>query len=136
MRSTKNAYYKRGVKVKIQSICETMAKGACLIFADCVLADIDPFLAVQKFNELVERRIIQDDCFVNDHEALIYFLSGKHFKYKRVEMPPKDKPYIARYVFGNNSHFVVCENGRIIFDSLNDSKCAKYGKPTDFRVVE
>lgn len=122
--------------MNIQSICESMGKYACLIFCDCFLVGIEPIEAIKQFNDLVEKRITKEDCFVNSHTNLIYALSGRRVNYIKSDTPPNDdRLYISNYVYKNSNHFVVCQDGQIVFNSLDDSQCVKYGKPCDYRWI-
>lgn len=41
----------------------------------------------------------------------------------------------VRFDRDDYGHWVVVENGKIVFDSLDDSKCVKSGKPTTARII-
>ena len=41
----------------------------------------------------------------------------------------------VRFDRNGYGHWVVVENGKIVFDSLDDSKCVKFGIPTTARFI-
>lgn len=46
---------------------------------------------------------------------------------------PEKGLYAVEYDYGTSKHFVVCQKGKIVFDSWPESSCVKYGKPTSYR---
>lgn len=46
---------------------------------------------------------------------------------------PEKGLYAVEYDYGTSKHFVVCQKGKIVFDSWPESNCVKYGKPTSYR---
>jgi hypothetical protein len=43
---------------------------------------------------------------------------------------------IVRFTIGNTGHWVVAENGKVVFNSLKYSKCVSEGKPTEARIIK
>lgn len=41
----------------------------------------------------------------------------------------------VRFDYKGKAHWVVVENGKIIFDTWNNSECVKYGKPATMREI-
>lgn len=92
--------------------------------------------------DAMESKILDEDCYVTDAEKYMHYLDNSH-KYK---VTKKDDitslselsncmgaVYFSR---GEIGHWVGFAMGQIVFDSLSDSQCRKYGKPTKARIVE
>ena len=43
---------------------------------------------------------------------------------------------IVKFTNGKYSHWVVAENGKVVFNSLKYSKCVSEGKPTEARIIK
>jgi hypothetical protein len=43
---------------------------------------------------------------------------------------------IVKFTNGKFSHWVVVENGKVVFNSLKYSKCVSEGKPTEARIIK
>lgn len=112
--------------MKIQDIYKSLGEYGCLIFCYLKEAEIDADI-VEHFDELINLGIIDEDCFVNDGNKLIkYFGSNK----KVVWGKNKNGNTIVPYKNGDYGHFVIVdENDEVIFNSLEKSKCVKFGKP-------
>lgn len=123
--------------MELQSICEKIGQNGCLILCDCYIAHINPLETISKFNELVDNKIVRaNDCYVLNHEKLIYFLSGHHLKYIKTNIAPKDCLYISNWIFENKNHFVVMKNNQIVYNPLDYSTCTSKGKQNnDFRYI-
>lgn len=87
-----------------------------------------------------ERNIVnvKNDCFVNDAIALMKVANPK----KVYSVIKKDVSSISgiklgavRYSYNGYSHWILVENGKIVFNSLEDSQCVKYGTPKEARFI-
>ena len=43
---------------------------------------------------------------------------------------------IVKFTNGKYSHWVVVENGKVVFNSLQYSNCVAKGKPTEARIIK
>lgn len=53
---------------------------------------------------------------------------------KRVTTYEGHDTVVANFVFNNHNHFVLVKDGKVVWNSLEHSKCVKYGKIESFRV--
>jgi hypothetical protein len=112
--------------MNIQDVYLSLGNYGCLIFCYLYEADIKNNI-VKCFEKLVELGIIDEDCFVLDGNRLLKFFGSE----KRVVRGVNDKGNtIVPYKYNGNEHFVVVDvNKNIIFNSLENSQCVKYGEP-------
>ncbi len=123
--------------MELQTVCEKIGQNGCLLLCDCYIAHINPIEAISKFNELLEARIIRKDCYILDHEKLLYLLSGHRLKYIKTNVAPENCLYISNWIYEKNNHFVVMKNNQIVWNPLDYSTCVNKGKQNnDFRYIE
>lgn len=131
--------------MNIQTFCEKASNGACLAFC-YIRAALGKVIPEKMFGilwEAADKNIIDenDDCYVNDAIALMK-LANPNKKYSVIKkdissLEELDGQLAAvSYKNGGYNHFVLVEKGQIVFDSLDDSKCVKCGKPTTARIIK
>ena len=131
--------------MNIQTFCEKVSNGACLAFC-YIRAALGKVIPEKMFGilwEAADKNIIDenDDCYVNDAIALMK-LANPNKKYSVIKkdissLEELDGQLAAvSYKNGGYNHFVLVEKGQIVFDSLDDSKCVKCGKPTTARIIK
>lgn len=131
--------------MNIQTFCKKASDGACLAFC-YIRAALGEHVTPEKMFgilwEAADRNIIDENenCYVNDAIALMK-LANPDKKYavikKDITSLEDLNGELAAVSFKNGgyNHFVLVEKGQIVFDSLDDSKCVKYGKPTTARII-
>lgn len=130
--------------MKIQTFFEKAGKGACL--ALCYIRaslgeKATPNVMFDVLWKASEKGILvaEDDFFVKDAVALGQLASGKKFSVTKQKISSieelEGKLAAVNFQNGKFNHWVLVENGQIVFDSLEDSQCVKYGKPVDARVI-
>ena len=131
--------------MNIQTFCEKASEGACLAFC-YIRAALGKVIPEKMFGilwEAADRNIIDenDNCYVKDAIALMK-LANPDKKYSVIKKDITSLEDLngelaaVSYKNGGYNHFVLVEKGQIIFDSLDDSKCVKYGKPTTARIIK
>lgn len=97
---------------------------------------IDPEQFLFHYADLVEKKIIDKDCYVNDGNAFLkYFGSTKKVKLVSRSDKEHDK-YIARFNYLTNGHFVVVDkDDQVIYNSLEESVCVNRGKIVEKRTL-
>lgn len=129
--------------MSIQDFFKSAGNGACL--ALCYIRaslskDATPQMMFDVLWKAAERNIInvKKDCFVEDAIALMKVANPK----KVYSVIKKDIFSIAeiklgavRYSYNGYSHWVLVEDGKIIFNSLDDSQCVKYGTVKEARLI-
>ena len=129
--------------VNIQEKYATLLKNSCYAYCLCYLFDIerDEWSWLEHIAVGVKAKAIDEDCYINDPCKFINILTGdtKYKNVKKVKITnildlPKNQKYIVEYNWIRGSHFVVVENGKVIFDPSGESESVKNGKPVSFRL--
>ena len=114
---------------------------ACCAFSLIYWLGIDPsdVEAIMLVSDLISGHALDEDCTVYWAET-IRQLTGRTME--SLEKKPittikniKEKT-IVKFTRGKFSHWVVVENGKVVFNSLKDSKCVSEGKPTECRIIK
>src|SRR5574344_1350502 len=123
--------------MNIQTLCKQSGSYCCLFFSYLYIAKIDFFKALSSVNDFIDLKIIDTDFTVLNADKLLSYFGADRFTVEKSTTPPADKSmlYVARYEFNGNSHFVVCRDGKVIFNSLDKSVCVEKGTAKDFRIV-
>lgn len=137
----------------IQDKAKAIGEGGCLAFVYANIAETirnevwDPSsfaCGLKLFADVFDGMysgLLDEDCFVTDAEKYLHYLDNDH-KYKVTKKDITSLSEVAntmgavRFDYNGKSHWVGFAMGQIVFDSLTDSVCRKYGKPTTVRIVE
>lgn len=127
--------------MKIQTFFEKAGKGACLSL--CYIKAVKPDATETEMFDILwqasQKGIIDanDDCYVRDAISLMKLANPKQYSVTKQNISSIQGIELGAVNFENNgyNHWVLVEKGQIIFDSLDDSKCVKYGKPTSARII-
>ena len=129
--------------IGIQDFFKSAGNGACLALCYIRAALGEKATLQMMFDALykaAERNIVnvKKDCFVEDAIALMKVANPK----KVYSVIKKDVSSISgiklgaiRYSYNGYSHWVLIEDGKIVFNSLEDSQCVKYGTPKEARLI-
>ena len=129
--------------IGIQDFFKSAGNGACLALCYIRAAlgkDATPQMMIDALWKAAERNIInvKKDCFVEDAISLMKVANPK----KVYSVIKKDISSIARvklgavrYSYNGYSHWVLVEDGKVIFNSLEDSQCVKYGTVKEARLI-
>ena len=134
--------------MRIQSLCKRMGDYMCLASCYSWIVSRDKF---GERGEMIERKILcdiieayhkgilDDEITVLDGAAFLELCNpnNKYKVEKRKIITIDDIKEATPVRFDRNEyeHWVVVENGKIVFDSLDDSKCVKFGMPTTARII-
>ncbi len=131
-----------GLKMYPQTKAESIAKNGCLAMCYLYCMGIDDDVELIKLvASAIDRGLLDSDCFVLDADKLLGWITGRKFNVIKkniaelggleniTELTP------VRFDYNGFYHWVVVQNGKIIFDSLANSVCVKKGKPTTARVI-
>lgn len=127
--------------MKVQDLAASIGAGGCLFFcylfcSGAYTSDAD---ALKKAAEAIENGTIEDDCTVSHPERIFYENAGRRVRILRKKISSLDEikeKTPVNFVNGNFNHWVVVENGKIVFNSLERSVCVAKGKPTEARIIE
>ena len=127
----------------IQDFFKSAGNGSCLALCYIKAAlgkDATPQMMIDALWKAADRNIvnIKKDCFVEDAIALMKVANPT----KVYSVIKKDISSISgiklgavRYSYNGYSHWVLVEDGKVIFNSLDDSQCIKYGTPKEVRFI-
>lgn len=122
---------------KLKSIKEY----ACCAFTLMWYLGIDPtdIRAIMTVSDLINKHALDTDCTVYWAEC-IKTLTGRTMI--SLEKKPiksikniKDKT-IVKFSRGKIGHWVGVEDGKVVFNSLNYSRCVEEGAPTECRIIK
>ena len=92
------------------------------------------------YKKALSLKVLDKDGFVLDAPKLLKHLTGKTYSVTKKAITDIDEVVgMAPVLFsidGENGHFVVVENGKIIFDPLENSRNVKYGHPISAREIK
>lgn len=98
--------------------------------------------AKEAFDEAERARLkgyLGDDGYVLNAEAILK--EGNAYRWsvmkeKITSIEKIEKPTPVCFEYNGYAHWVVVEKGKIVFNSLENSTCVKYGKPTSSRIIK
>ena len=140
-------------KLAIQDVAKVIGENGCLAFVYANIAETvmnegwnpaDFTCQLKLFADVFDgmySKLLDDDCFVTDAEKYLHYLDNSH-KYKVTKKDITSLAEVANsmgavyFEYNGKGHWVGYSMGQIVFDSLTDSQCRKYGKPVSARVVE
>ena len=129
--------YKHFPTAKLKSIKEN----ACCVFTLIWWLGIDPsdIEAIMLVSDLMKEHVIDEDCTVI-WSLCIKSLTGRELlsleKKKITSIKDIKEKTIVKYTRGSYSHWVGVEEGKIVFNSLQFSRCVADGKPTECRIIK
>lgn len=119
--------------IKPQTKALNIGQSGCLAMCDLYLTGLSGEEAGNalwnNYDDLVSKKIIGEDCFLLDHQKFLkYFGCDKEYvRTRNFDDIPEGQLYIANYVKGKYNHFVVKQNGAVVFNSIEHSACVDAG---------
>lgn len=90
--------------------------------------------------EAYHKGILDDEITVLDGAAFLELCNPRNrYKVEKrriITIDDIEEATPVRFDRDDYEHWVVVENGKIVFDSLDDSKCVKFGMPTTARIIK
>lgn len=125
-----------------ESLARNFTTNLCLFYCYLFCIGIDFATAEDAFEEADKRRrqgILGNDGTVLDAERLLGAFLGYKPSVTKQEITSiggitKKTP--VRYDYNGHSHWVVVENGKIVFNSIENSVCVAKGKPVTARIIK
>ena len=129
--------YKHFPTPKLKAIKDYACCAFSLIYwlgIDC--SDVDAIMLV---SDLMKHKALDVDCTVI-WSLCIKRLTGRELlsleKKKITTIKNIKEKTIVKFSRGAYSHFVVVENGKVVFNSLKNSRCVEDGVPTECRIIK
>ena len=101
---------------------------------DC--SDVDAIMLV---SDLMNHKALDVDCTVYWAECIRQLTGREMESLEKVQIKDLKKikeKTIVKFTNGKYSHWVVVENGKVVFNSLKYSNCVENGKPTEARIIK
>lgn len=129
--------------LEIADNIKEIGKNACLAMCYIYCAGIDPDNEIEYIrivNNAIKAGIIAKDCTVTDAERFLQHITGRKttvvkksvFDYAHLKEPTP----VRFKADGLAGHWVVVENGKIVFNSLANSINVAKGKPIEARIIK
>ena len=129
--------YKHFHDPKLKAIKDYACCAFSLIYwlgIDC--SDVDAIMLV---SDLMNHKALDVDCTVYWAECIKQLTGREMESLEKVQIKDlkeiKEKT-IVKFTNGKNGHWVVAENGKVVFNSLKYSNCVEKGKATECRIIK
>ena len=127
----------------IQDFFKSAGEGSCLALCYIRAAlgkDATPQMMIDVLWKAADRNIInvKKDCFVEDAIALMKIANPNRVYSvikKNISSISGIKLGAVRYSYNGYSHWVLVEDGKVVFNSIDDSQCVKYGRVKEARLI-
>ena len=110
-----------------------IAKYGCLAMCYLYCVGIEDTLEMIRIvSDCMKKGILDNECTVTSARKYLQYVTGKNFDVTKEQFNDLKKikePYPVRYVYNGKGHWVVVQNGKIVFNSLINSQCVTKGKP-------
>ncbi len=133
--------YPQTLAGKLQKNIEQIAKNGCLAmcYLYCLGIECSGYGYIGYVSDAIDFGYLDKECTVLDADKYLGFFAGiDRFKVLKKNISSifeiKDRTPVC-YEYGKNRHWVVVENGKIVFNSLANSQCVSRGKPVEARVI-
>lgn len=133
-------------KEKIQSQIEIIGKYCCLVHCYIYCCGIAPDtkeyfkITYDAIKAGVDVSGVEWDCTVSNPELFIKWLTGRRVRVTKKVLTSikdiKDPTPVSYVAAGFTPHFVVVENGAIVYDGYNNSQSVAKGRPADARIIK
>lgn len=130
--------------VNLTENISSIGKWGCLAmcYAYCANDKITGLAFLEKISLAIKNGLLGKDCFVKNAGDFMEWWnkgSGKHYLVEKVNIKTikdiKEKTPVRFMADGYGGHWVVVENGKIVFNSLDYSVNVAKGKPIEARII-
>lgn len=130
------------VAKQIAKNCENIGKYGCLAFCYLYCAGVDEDDGLEYLrivSDCMDNEILGKDCTVLDATRFLAHITGRKYtvRKKNIEDIREIKEATpVRYGYNDVGHWVVVENGKIVYNSVLNSVCVAKGKPLEARILK
>lgn len=125
-----------------QSYAEKFYKGVCLALCYLYCSERkvkDDFEATKICLEALEKNLLDYDGTVKSAYDLLKFYDGNNYNVEKKAISSiediKTPTPVRYYAVGFTPHWVVVENGKIVFNPLLNSNSVNKGRPETARII-
>ena len=112
---------------------DAIGKYGCLAmcYLYCVGIRDNALEYIRILSDCMNKGILDNECTVLNAARFLEYVTGKRYEVTKEQFNDikKVKCYPVRYVYNGRGHWVVVDNGKIVFNSLINSQCVTKGKP-------
>ena len=113
---------------------DAIGKYGCLAmcYLYCVGIRDNALEYIRILSDCMNKGILDKESFVKSAPQYLEYVTGKRFDVTKKQFNDLSKikePYPVRYAYNGKKHWVVVENGKIVFNPLLNSQCVTKGKP-------
>ena len=126
-----------------QTVIKNFNDNTCLFICYLYCMGLEPdTLAdwMDHYKTALQKKCIDEEGFVLDAEKLLLYLTGKKWSVTKKEINTikdiKERTPVFYSIDGKSGHFVVVEDGEIVFNPLEVSNNVKKGKPISARIIK
>lgn len=122
----------------IKAIADNGCLAMCYLY--CIGLGDSEYNLIGILSEAMDMGLLEKDCFVSDADKFLNAYCGAN-KVKVIKKNITSLEEITgdftpvRFDYKGKGHWVVVENGRIVFNPLLNSQCVNKGKPTTSRII-
>lgn len=124
-----------------QTRAEIIGKYGCLAMCYLYCVGICPETEgemIKHISAAMDKGLLDEECTVLSASKLLAHFTGKSFFVEKKAVSDIKKIKDAtpvRFTYNEKEHWVVVENGKIVFNSIANSACVQNGKPDTARVI-
>ncbi|MBQ4379514.1 MAG: DUF261 family protein [Treponema sp.] len=124
-----------------QTRAEMIGKYGCLAMCYLYCVGVAPESEgemIKHVSTAMDKGLLDEECTVLNASKLLEHFTGKKFivtKKAISDIKNIQEATPVRYAYNGKGHWVVVENGKIVFNSIANSVCVKYGKPDSARII-
>ena len=124
-----------------QTRAEMIGKYGCLAMCYLYCVGVAPESEgemIKHVSTAMDKGLLDEECTVLNASKLLEHFTGKKFTVTKKtisDIKNIQEATPVRYTYNGKGHWVVVENGKIVFNSIANSICVKYGKPDSARVI-
>lgn len=140
----------KGIQTKFKAIADECCLACSYLYGayhsmadDCETNPlfIETAVCAAMLQELETLDAIDKNGFVKDAEKLLSDATGKKWsvtkmKISSIQELPDYKYAVVNFEFNDKNHWVLYKDKKFLYNTLEESQCFKYGKPTDARIME
>lgn len=133
--------YPQTTAKEIGKHCENIGKYGCLAmcYLYCMGFGGEDTDFIRLVASAIENGLLDEECTVLDAEKYINWFSGRKVTVVKKKVSNikdiKDLTPVA-YDYNGKRHWVVVQNGKIVFNSIMNSLCVNKGKPAEARIIK
>lgn len=124
--------FAKDVAKNIGAIADGGCLAMCYLYCIGIQGNAADYITI--LNDAINNHVIDPDCFISSAGKFLKWVTGKDYEVTKKQFNDVSKikgPYPVRYTYNGAAHWVVVENGKIVFNSLINSQCVSKGKPAN-----